>query len=310
MRVPGVAVVGSINADLTAYASPLPRPGQTVLGGRFSMVLGGKGANQAVAAARSGVRVHLVGAVGDDVFGRMALADLAAAGVETSAVAVLEAPTGIAHIRVDIATGQNDIVIVPQANLALTPERAEARLRALANQVSVVLVQLEIPLETVVRVAEVCVELGLTLVLDPAPARQLPVELWPLVAVVTPNETEAELVTGLPVEDAPGAAAAARWLVDRGAGTAVVTLGASGAVTVRDGVTTRVAPFVVKAVDTTAAGDAFNGVLGASLALGISWKDALRRALAAGALAATVPGASPSLPTSRQVDDFLAHRAG
>lgn len=308
-EVSGVAVVGSISVDLTAYASPLPRPGETVIAEGFAMATGGKGANQAIAAARAGAQTYLVGAVGDDVFGRLALDELAAAGVHTEDVEKLsEAGTGVAHIRVDATSGQNDIAISPRANAALTPARAEAALRRLADRAAVVLVQLETPLETVRRVAEVCDELGLRLVLDPAPAQPLPPDIWPLVSVVTPNETEAVELTGLEVSPESTAEAVERagaWFVARGVGTAVVTCGERGAVVVNASGATGHPTRPVRAVDTTAAGDAFTGVLGAELALGHSWPAAVDRALAAGALAVTVPGAAPSLPTREQVDALL-----
>ena len=170
----GVAVVGSISADLTVYASALPRPGETVIGDNFSMVLGGKGANQALAAVRAGAPTFMVGAVGDDQFGELTLATLNADGVDTSAVRVLPGSTGIAHIRVDTASGENDIVIVPEANHRLEPDAVEQSLRALRDRISVVLVQLESPLAVVHRVAEVCRSQGLRLILDPAPAQPLP----------------------------------------------------------------------------------------------------------------------------------------
>lgn len=304
-RAAGVAVVGSISVDLTAYASPLPRPGETVIADGFAMATGGKGANQAVAAARAGAETSLVGAVGDDVFGRLALAELAAAGVRTDAVEVTDVPTGVAHIRVDGASGQNDIAISPQANHALTPDRAEQALRRLADRTAVVLVQLEVPLAVVGRVAEVSAELGLRLVLDPAPAAPLPPEIWPRVSVVTPNEIEAERLSGRPVRD-DDAVAAATWFVEQGAGAAVVTLGDRGAVVVDGTGVTRHPTRPVEAVDTTAAGDAFTGMLCAALALGHPWAEAVERALAAGALAVTVRGATPSLATRAQVDAFLA----
>jgi ribokinase len=306
---PGVVVVGSISTDLTAYASPLPRPGETVVADHFAMALGGKGANQAIAAARAGVPTYLVGAVGDDVFGTLVLEELAAAGVDTDAVQVVESGTGVAHIRVDGATGQNDIAISPRANGSVTPDLAERELRRLADRVSVVLIQLEIPLATVSRTAAVAAELGLTVVLDPAPAQDLPETLWTCVDVVTPNETEAARLTGRAVQGPASAAGAGRWFVDRGAATAVVTLAERGAVVVTRAGVTQHASVPVTAVDTTAAGDAFTGALGAGLALGHPWAVAVERALAAGAFAVTVAGASPSLPTRAQVDELLASQA-
>jgi len=301
----GVAVVGSISADLTVFASALPRPGETVIGETFSMVLGGKGANQAMAAVRAGAPTFMIGAVGNDHFGRLTLQTLRADGIDTVGVQELDGATGIAHIRVDITSGENDIVIVPEANHRLAPDAVEQALRDLADRISVVLVQLETPLDVVQRVTEVCRALDLRLILDPAPAQPLPDDAWSGVFAVKPNETEAAILTGQPVTDQSSAERAARWFLDRGVEVAVITLGSRGALAV-SGDTVQVLPaFAVRAVDTTAAGDAFTGALGAGLAGGLATPDALRRALAASALAVTVRGASPSLPTAAAVDAFL-----
>ncbi|MCW2810567.1 MAG: ribokinase, partial [Friedmanniella sp.] len=255
----GVAVVGSISVDLTAYGSPLPRPGETVIADSFSMVLGGKGANQALAAVRAGAPTYMVGAVGDDVFRELVLGTLTAEGVDTGAVQVVDGSTGVAHIRVDTTSGENNIAIIGNANFRLTPDVAAAELRRLADRVSVVLVQLEAPLETVVRIAEVCRELGLALVLDPAPARPLPDAVWGGVAVVTPNETEAQVLTGVSVLDRESAERAAGWFLTRGVDTVVITLAERGAVVVRSGSVVELPAHQVEAVDSTAAGDAFAG---------------------------------------------------
>ena len=302
----GVAVVGSINADLAAFGSPLPRSGETVIGSDFSLVLGGKGANQAIAAARAGAPTYMVGAVGEDMFRELTLATLALEGVDISAVQITDGSTGIAHIRVDAVSGQNDIMIIPNANHRLTPDDVQASLAELRDRVSVVLVQLEIPLPVVQRVAEVCQAWELQLVLDPAPAQPIPAAVWPGVSVVKPNELEAEVLTGIHITDQSSAQLAARWFHERGVGTVVITEGERGALVIGpDGVRDYPA-FPVTPVDTTAAGDAFSGALGASLAAGASLSDALRRGLAAGALAVTVRGASPSLPTAEAVAAFLA----
>jgi len=304
----GVAVVGSISMDLTVFASPLPRPGETVIGDRFSMVLGGKGANQALAAVRAGAPTFLVGVVGNDHFGELALATLIDSGVDTAQVTVSDGGTGVAHIRVDAATAQNDIAIVPGANGRLSPDIVEQSLRSLRGDVSVVLAQLEIPVEVVHRVASLCLELGLRLILDPAPARTLPAQVWPGVFLAKPNEHEAATITGVPVTDRRSAEHAGRWLLDQGVEIAVVTLGDRGAVVVEREAVTELPAYPVRAVDTTAAGDAFTGALGAALSLGANLPDALRRAMAASALAVTVRGASPSLPTTAAVDEFLRRR--
>jgi ribokinase len=306
----GVAVVGSINIDLTVFASPLPRPGETVVGDRFSMVLGGKGANQALAAVRAGAPTFLVGAVGTDHFGELARSTLIEGGVDTAQVLTSDGDTGVAHIRVDTTSAQNDIAIVPGANGRLSPKSVEQALRSLRGKVSVVLAQLEIPVEVVQRVASLCPELGLRLVLDPAPAQILPAELWPGVFLAKPNEHEAAMITGVAVIDRRSAEQAGRWFLDQGVEIAVVTLGDRGAVVVQREAVTELPAYPVRAIDTTAAGDAFTGALGAALSLGATLPDALRRALAASALAVTVRGASPSLPTAAAVTEFLQARAG
>ncbi|HJY44057.1 MAG TPA: ribokinase, partial [Propionibacteriaceae bacterium] len=291
----GVAVVGSINADLAAFGSPLPRPGETVIGTDFSLVLGGKGANQAIAAVRAGAPTYLIGAVGDDFFRDLTLGALADEGVDVTAVRIVDGATGIAHIRVDTVSAQNDIMIIPNANHRLSPDDVEASLRSLRDHVSVVLVQLEIPLTVVQRVAEVCQDCQLRLVLDPAPAQPIPPEVWPGVSVVKPNELEAEVLTGISVTDRRSAAQAARWFLRHGVSIAMITRGAHGVVVVGPDGVAEYPAFPATPVDTTAAGDAFCGALGARLARGASLRDALRGGLAAGALAVTVRGASTSL---------------
>jgi ribokinase len=305
----GVAVVGSINADLAAFGSPLPRPGETVIGTDFSLVLGGKGANQAIAAVRAGAPTYLIGAVGDDFFRSLTLGALAKEGVDVTAVRIVDGSTGIAHIRVDAVSAQNDIMIIPNANHRLSPNDVEASLRSLRDRVSVVLVQLEIPLAVVQRVAEVCQDCQLRLVLDPAPAQPLPPEVWPGVTVVKPNELEAEVLTGISVTDRRSAEQAARWFLDRGVSIAMITRGAYGVVLAGPDGVAEYPAFPATPVDTTAAGDAFSGALGASLARGASLPEALGRGLAAGALAVTVRGASTSLPTAEAVDALLAAQA-
>lgn len=306
-RAKGVVVVGSITADVTTFSERLPSRGETVLGRAVTIVLGGKGANQAVGAVRAGAPTWLVGCVGDDLFRAVVLDGLAAEGIDTAGVSTVSAATGIAHIRVD-ATGENDIVMVPLANDELTPARAEAALDAIGDAASVLLLQLEIPTATAVHAAHLARARGQIVVLDPAPAPRTPLdpEVWASVDVVTPNETEATLITGVPVTDIDSAARAGRWFIDRGVGTAVITLAGGGACVVTSAASVHHAAFTVTPVDTTAAGDAFVGQLGACLAAGAGWDAALERAMAAGALAVTVAGASPSLPSARAVDAFLA----
>jgi len=301
-----VVVVGSITADLTAFGGRLPVPGETVIGQSFTLVLGGKGANQALAAARAGASSTMIGCVGDDLFRDIVLGGLRDGGVDTSSVTSVHGPTGVAHIRVDNTTGQNDIVIVPLANSSLTPDLAERRLRAVARRGDVLMLQLEIPLQTAFRAAIVGRELGMTVVLDPAPAAILPNEIWPCIDVVTPNESEATVLTGTKVSDAESAGEVGRWFLERGVRAALITLGDKGIVEVNEaGVQSRSTP-TVDVVDTTAAGDAFAGNLGAGLANGRTWDESVTRGIYAGALAVTVAGASTSLPTADDVDAFIS----
>ena len=303
-----VVVVGSISVDLTVSASPLPRPGETVVGTRFTTVLGGKGANQAVAAARAGATPRMVGAVGRDPFGALALEALRGDRVDVGGVREVDGATGVAHIRVDAGTGENSIVIVPEANGTVSPEQVEQALTAAAPASPVVLLQLETPLEVALATARTCADLGLRLVLDPAPAVPLPEQIWAGVWLACPNETEAEVLTGTRVTDVRSAERAARWFVERGVRQVVLTRGGRGTVVVGPSGTTDIPAFGVTPVDTTAAGDAFAGALGAAVAAGLAWPVALRRAAAAGALATTRHGASPSIPTASEVDTYLKGR--
>lgn len=300
----GVLIVGSINADVTAYSSRLPRPGETFAGDAFALGLGGKGANQAVAVAKAGAAAHMVGCVGDDAFAPMVLARLDEAGVRLEHVRHAPAHTGIAHIRV--AGGENDIVIVPGANAALDEPQLDAAFAALADRCGVLLTQLETPLPITLAAARRARDAGMTVILDPAPARELPAELWPLVDIVKPNETEAALLTGIAVDSPTSAAAAGRALLHRGARAAIVTMAGAGSVLVTaDGVTEH-ATARVDVIDSTAAGDAYAGHLAASLALGLDLRGAIARAGAAGTVTVTRRGASASIASAAEVDALLA----
>ena len=299
-----IIVVGSLNMDLIVRAPRLPQPGETIAGHEFSTASGGKGANQAVAAARLGARVAMVGRVGADDFGRALRAALQHDGVDTQCV--IEDPgtaTGVAMIAVE-DHGQNMIVIAPGANGRVMPEDID-RARPAIAKARIMLVQLEIPPETARHALHVARQAGVRTVFNPAPAQALPDDLWPLVDVVVPNETEAEQLTGMATPDADGAERAARELHRRGAGTVVVTLGSRGALALVDGRARLVPAFHVAAVDATAAGDAFVAALAVGLARGAQLDLALREASAAGALATTKLGAQPSLPTRAELECFL-----
>lgn len=300
----GVIVVGSVTADVTTFSKRLPRRGETILGDDVTLFLGGKGANQAVAAARGAARTALVGCVGSDAFHTLVLDGLLAEGVELDHLRVMPGATGVAHIRVD-ASGENDIVIVPKANALLSPELVGEAIQALAPTSSVLLTQLEIPVLTAMHAIRKARAAGLIVILDPAPAATLPDEIWASVDIVTPNETEASTLTGITVSDAESATAAARWFLQRGTRTAIITLASAGAVLVTAGGSTTFEAVRVDAIDTTAAGDAFAGYLGAALAAGDSLEASITRAMAAGALAVTRRGASPSLPFKGEVDELV-----
>ena len=305
----GVLVVGSISADVTSFSKRLPEPGETLLGDDLTLVLGGKGANQAAAAALAGAHTQIVGCVGDDLFQQLTLGSLRDLGVDVSAVRVVDGSTGVAHIRVD-ASGQNDIVVVPLANSRLAVDDVSAGIRAATGRASVLMTQLETPLAVTAHAIRAGRRAGMTVLLDPAPAARLDEELWAFVDVVTPNDIEARLLTGVPVDDVASAEAAGRWFVERGVRHAVVTLASSGVVVVDADGPRHLPALEVVAVDTTAAGDAFAGYLPAGLARGAHIDAVLPRAMAAGALAVTRRGASTSLPTAAAVETLLGSQQG
>jgi ribokinase len=303
MSRPRIVVIGSSNTDLVVRARRIPAPGETVLGGSYMTAAGGKGANQAVAAARLGAEVAFVGRVGRDTFGDAALAALREEGINTELVARDEsAPSGVALIVVD-EQGENAIAVAPGANDHLGEadvDRARVRIAA----ADAVLLQLETPIATVAHAAQVAHELGVRVMLNPAPAEPLGGDLLAHVTVLTPNEGEARLLSGMRVDDADSAERAARALCGRGVANVVVTMGAEGAVFMSESGVGRVAGASVRAVDTTAAGDAFTGALSYALAAGRPLSDAVRFASTAGALAVTRAGAQPSLPTRDEVEAF------
>ncbi len=300
-----LTVVGSLNMDLVTRSPRIPQPGETIIGSDFHTVPGGKGANQAVAAARLGARTSMVGRVGCDAFAEQLLDNLAAAGVDHRFVLRnSEAATGVALIVVDDA-GQNSIVVASGANMRLSPADVDAAAAAI-SPADVLLLQLESPLETVTRAAQMAHAHGASVILNPAPARPLPAELLALVDVLAPNENETALLTGLPVGDMAEAEVAAMALLDLGVGNVILTLGERGALLARGGKTERFPAFDVSPVDTTGAGDAFMAGLAVALAEGKALAEAVRWGNAAGALATTKLGAQSSLPTRQDVGNLLA----
>ena len=294
-----IVVVGSINTDMTVKSGKLPRPGETVLGGVFFKNQGGKGANQAVAAARLGASVRMIAKVGKDAFGEESVASLAREGVDTAVILTdAEHPSGIAMILVD-DRGENMISVASGANLALTPEELGA-VEEIIRSAGIVLMQLEIPMPVIEYVARMAKQHGATVILNPAPAptQQLPPELLAHVDILIPNQTEAELISGTAVNDYESAAAAAGKIGQMGVRTVIITMGAHG-VFVYDsesGNSEIIVAKRVKATDTTAAGDCFCGALSVALNEGRPLNEALDFANRAAAISVTRRGAQPSLP--------------
>lgn len=293
-----VVVVGSINMDLVAVAPRFVEPGETMLGEHFVSVPGGKGANQAVAAARLGAEVALIGALGDDGFGRELRAGLAAEGIALDHVHTVEGSSGIAVI--EVAGGENRIVVVPGANYRLTPERVEAA-RDLLARADAVLVQLETPLETVEATVRLARRLGVPAILNPAPAQALPADWLRLCSYVTPNQHELASLLGA------GADEDFRELMKRAPCPVVLTRGAEGAWYREDGEPAHQPGFKVEAVDTTGAGDTFNGALAVYLGEGLP--TAVRKACAAAALSVSRLGAQGGMPRAAELQALLERPA-
>lgn len=299
-----VLVIGSSNTDMIVRVPRIPRPGETVLGGEFAMAGGGKGANQAVAAARAGGRVTFIARVGDDVFGERALAGLAADGIDTRFVLrTAGAASGVALIDVD-DRGENSISVASGANALLSAEDVENAAVAFA-EADIVLVQLESPIEAVEAAVRKAWEKGVPVILNPAPARPLDEGLLSRVSVLTPNENEAELLSGIAVRDADGVQRAAARLRARGPATVIITMGDRGVYASAPEFEGLVPAFNVNPVDTTAAGDVFNGALAVALAEKQALRDALRFAQAAAAISVTRPGAQPSAPTRAEIEALI-----
>lgn len=305
-----VIVLGSINTDLVTRLPRLPEPGMTMIGREFYQAHGGKGANQAVAAARAGNSpVVLIAAVGDDEYGRASLAHLARERLVLDYVRrIKDSASGVAMILVD-GSGENCIAVTPGANDLLLPEHVDSVPEELFPAGGVFLASLEVPLKTVRRGLERAKELALTTILNPAPvvSREAVLELLPLVDVLTPNEHEAAQLLDRPFRG-PESATAAEELRGMGCQNVIITLGRDGAVVATATSTVRVPAIHVSAVDTTAAGDAFSGALAVALAEGQRLADAARFASAAGALAVTQRGAQTSLPTRSAIDNMLGQQ--
>ncbi len=299
-----ITVVGSSNTDMIVKAARIPRPGETILGGDFSTAAGGKGANQAVAAARAGGSVTFIARVGDDLFGNEALNGFRADNIDVSAISQdSDAPSGVALILVD-DNGENSIAVASGANARLTPADIEAAQDSIENA-DVLLMQLEVPLEAVESAAQIAAANDVPVILNPAPARELPDSLLANCSIITPNETEAELLTSITVESESDAKKAADALKARGVGTVIITLGARGVFVSDESFEGMVKGFSVEAVDTTAAGDVFNGAFAVAFAEGKTLNDAVRFANAAAALSVTKLGAQPSAPKRDEIMNML-----
>ena len=311
--MPDILVVGSLNADLVVRAPRFPQPGETISGSDLQIIPGGKGANQAVAAARQGTSVSMLGRVGNDSFGPELINNLKQNNVDTSHVQIdSQAATGTAIIVVD-ANGQNSIVLSPGGNGQVSS--ADVNTVSFSDY-KLLLLQLEIPIGTVTSAAQRAKESGLRVLVNPAPARSLPDELISLSDFILPNETELNLLTSQPVHDISSAEKAAKTLLERGAQNVIVTLGANGALIVSSQQVTHVNTYKVEVVDTTAAGDAFIGGFAAKLIesndlpldaqeQALALQNAVHYGCACGALATTKFGAQPSLPTRVEVERFI-----
>jgi ribokinase len=299
MSRPGIVVVGSANTDMVIRVDRIPGPGETVIGHEFVIAPGGKGANQAVAAARLGADVAFVARLGTDTFGDRAVAGYEDEGIDTSFIARdPDAASGVALIFVDDA-GENTIAVASGANARLTPHDVERAAEMIAGA-HVLLVQLEVPLDAVSRAIELAHDAGAQVILNPAPAREIPASLLSKVSIITPNEHEIKVVVGTGDREH-----ALDKILEAGVHTALVTLGARGVLWATGERQTPVPAFAVQAVDTTAAGDAFNGGLAYALARGMEMAEAIRYASAVAAIAVTRMGAQPSLPTRDEVQAFL-----
>ena len=299
-----LVVLGSINADHILNLESFPTPGETVTGHHYQVAFGGKGANQAVAAGRSGADIAFIACTGDDDIGERVRRQLERDRIDVAPVRAVNAQsTGVALIFVN-AEGENTIGIHAGANAALSVAQVEAEKARIAGA-QALLMQLESPLESVLAAAKIAHQHQTTVVLNPAPARDLPDELLSLIDIITPNETEAEKLTGIRVENDDDAAKAARVLHEKGIGIVMITLGSRGVWVSHDGQGRRVPGFKVQAVDTIAAGDTFNGAFVTALLEGTALDEAIRFAHAAAAIAVTRKGAQPSVPWREEIDEFL-----
>jgi ribokinase len=296
-----ILVIGSSNTDMVIKTEKMPAPGETILGGTFLMNPGGKGANQAVAAARLGGKVTFITKRGNDLFGNQAVGLFMREGIDTQYIVKdKELPSGVALITVD-ASGENSIVVAPGSNGNLLPEDISLKLMK-SSKCAILLLQLEIPVKTVEYAVHISSEYGIKVILNPAPATTLPDDLFKHIWLITPNETEAEILTGIRVHDVPSADDAAESFQKKGVQNVIITLGSAGAY-VRSGKYSGMIPAIkVDAVDTTAAGDIFNGALAVAIAEGNDLEEAVQFANKAAAISVTRLGAQASAPYRKEID--------
>ena len=299
-----IVVVGSSNTDMIIKVPHVPVPGETIIGGKFSTAAGGKGANQAVAAARAGGDVTFIARLGDDMFGQQAKDGFVKDNINVDHVLTdKDAPSGVALIFVG-EDGENSIAVASGANANLSPSDVQAASDAISSA-DILVMQLETPLETVLKAASIASKNGVKVILNPAPAQKLSDDILSHVSILTPNESEAELLTGIKVETERDVAAVADALMAKGIETVIVTMGPKGAFVATADSKEVIPGFSVKAVDATAAGDVFNGTLAVAVAEGRPLKEAVTFANAAAALSVTKLGAQPSAPTREEIDKFL-----
>lgn len=297
-----ILVIGSSNTDMTVITDRLPVPGETVLGGKFAMGPGGKGANQAVAAQRLGGNTSFICKVGKDIFGENAVRHYRNEGLDTTGVMISEQPSGVALISVD-KKAENCIVVASGANADITEADIEANRKAI-EEASILLLQLEIPVEAVVKAAKIGHEAGVYVILNPAPACDLPEEIYRYLSLIIPNQTEIALMTGIEARDEEGAAKAVEALRDKGVKDVIVTMGSKGSMVYHEGKATFVPSQKVNAVDTTAAGDTYCGGLCVALSEGKDIIEAARFATAASALTVQKQGAQESIPYRKDIYNY------
>ncbi|MBI9071293.1 MAG: ribokinase [Melioribacteraceae bacterium] len=299
-----IVVVGSSNTDMIIKVPHLPKPGETILGGEFTNAAGGKGANQAVAAARSGGKVIFVAKVGNDIFGESAIDGFINDNICIDHISKdsIE-PSGVAQIVVD-EKGENSIAVASGANARLSSEDV-MNAKQKIELADILLTQLETPIETIAEAMTIAKANSVTIILNPAPAQKLSDELLSMVSIITPNESEAELLTGIKIDDESSCVKASQELINRGVETVIITLGSKGAFVNHNNKQYILPGYKVKSVDTTAAGDVFNGALAAALADKKSFEESVGFANAAAALSVTRLGAQPSVPTLNEINEFI-----